>query len=166
MSNSGFVSVGHLLFGESSDHDRISILREVCKKLAENFTLALNGADCIYRFDLFFGSVKPTVESFSKFLTSFLLKSKEEESILELKIEYFIWKHYGQFGFKGICAKFDFSQFQLFAIFNRFCDTESMLLHEKWTRILMKKICGGHFPGEVGKNLNYTDFVKTGIFKS
>ena len=66
MANSGFVSIGHLLFCESSDHDRISILREVCKKLAENFTLALNGADCIYRFDLFFGSVKPTVESFHK----------------------------------------------------------------------------------------------------
>ena len=67
MANSGFVSIGHLLFGEeSSDHDRISILREVCKKFSANFTLALNGADCIYRFDLFFGSVKPTVESFHK----------------------------------------------------------------------------------------------------
>ena len=160
MSNSGFVSVGHLLFGESSDHDRISILREVCKKLAENFTLALNGADCIYRFDLFFGSVKPTVESFHKFLTSFLLKSKEEENILELKIEYFTWQHYGQFRFKGICKKFDFSQFQLFAIFNRFCDTESMVLHDHWTRILIKKICG-NLP-ELGKNLNFTEFVQTG----
>ena len=96
MANSGFVSIGHLLFCESSDHDRISILREVCKKLAENFTLALNGADCIYRFDLFFGSVKPTVESFHKVSYAHCGKKKfenEDASEASFRVPFFLKKH-------------------------------------------------------------------------
>ena len=91
-----------------------------------------------------------------------MLKSKEDEQILELKIEYFIWNHEITWltRFKDFYRDGDFSQFQLFAIFNRFCDTDSLVLHDHWSRILLKKICK-KVP-DFQKNLDFTNFVKTG----
>ena len=98
-------------------------------------------------------------------MTSFLKKPNEDESILELKIEKFIWEHYAKSQFQDSYSRHytNFSCFQLFAIFNRFCDTESMVLHDHWGRKLMKKICG--VLPETSKNMDFVQFVLAGAQK-
>ena len=91
-------------------------------------------------------------------MTSFLKKPNEDEIILELKIEKFIWDQYGKSQFPDTYSA-EFSHFQLFAVFNRFCDTDSMTLHDHWSRLLLKKICG--VLPETSKKLDFSQFVQT-----
>ena len=66
MANSGYVSIGHLT-RLMSDENKIQVLRDFCKVLTQEISdNYINKDSLIYRFDLFFSNVKPTVESFTK----------------------------------------------------------------------------------------------------
>ena len=66
MANTGYVSIGHLT-RLMSDENKIQVLRDFCKVLTQEISDSyINKDSLIYRFDLFFSNVKPTVESFTK----------------------------------------------------------------------------------------------------
>ena len=70
MANTGYVSVGHLI-RLMSDENKTQVLRDFCKVLTQEVSEnCINKDSLIYRFDLFFSKVKPTVESFTKVSTS------------------------------------------------------------------------------------------------
>jgi hypothetical protein len=67
MAHSAYASIGHLIYQKQNDIEKTSKLREFCKKILQNLTENLvQGESCVYQFDLFFESIKPTVESFGK----------------------------------------------------------------------------------------------------
>ena len=66
MATTGYVSIGHLI-RLMSDENKIQVLRDFCKVLTQEISeTCINKDTLIYRFDLFFSNVKPTVESFTK----------------------------------------------------------------------------------------------------
>merc|ERR1712156_1054429 len=145
MATTGYVSIGHLI-RLMSDENKIQVLRDFCKVLTQEISeTCINKDTLIYRFDLFFSNVKPTVESFTKFLTCFIKKPTTEDYFFQFAIENLIWKAYAAYQIKlEISNKnyliIDWEMFQCFCIFNRFCEPENMLLTENSANFLLKKI--------------------------
>ena len=97
MAHSGYASVGHILKNHTSDNDKAKIhtLRELCKLFLDHFSDKKMLKDSlIYKFDLFYGSIQPTVESFTKYVRSFLKKPGVDDYFIELKLEELIWKNF------------------------------------------------------------------------
>ena len=82
MANTGYVSIGHLT-RLMSDENKIQVLRDFCKVLTQEISDSyINKDSLIYRFDLFFSNVKPTVESFTKVSRKLLIQRINRQVIL------------------------------------------------------------------------------------
>ncbi len=69
MAFSGFASVGHILQGLTGPAEKTARLRNFCKTASRNLgSEVIDSTSCLYKFDLFFDSIQPTVDSFSKVL--------------------------------------------------------------------------------------------------
>ena len=152
MSGTGYASIGHLF--EYSDDQTQSGYKEVLRKLVTDLHVD-EDATCHWQgfgnFELFFYNICINVENTSKYLTSILKLPDFENSRFELKVERMVWDLLqSDPKFQQVLQnpqtleeqKEERICFQLFCLFNRFCDIQKMpmKLHEKAVQFLLRKI--------------------------
>ena len=132
----GYVSIGHLFECNGDDNNtkgNRKALQNLLEYVRATFDVTMIDKGHFGYFDTFFENLPVNIESSSQFLHCILKRPKADDVLYQLGIEKLVWnmiKNNGQY-VSGLCLKYKNSQveevdncFQLFCIFNRFCETD------------------------------------------
>lgn len=152
MSGTGYASVGHL-FEHCEDQTEFGY-KQVLRKLVSELYVdedAACGRQGFGNFERFFDNIPISVETTSKYLANLLKLPNVENSTFELKVERMVWDLIQlDPKFEQVLRnsrnpeekKEERMCFQLFCLFNRFCDIHKipMKMNEKAVKFLLQKV--------------------------
>ena len=169
MSGTGYASVGHLfeITEEKSSLNYKSILGKLVGQVYVNFDGSIVSRVGLAGFETFFSEVEISVENGSKYLSGILKLPSTDNFSFELEIERLAWsviKSDHEFYLPHSKDKNNEEQlcFQLFCIFNRFCETTTipMQLENNAKIFLFKKFGFPHSNDENKRKLKFRQFYE------
>ena len=170
MSGTGYASVGHLL--EITEEDSSLDYKIILHKLVEHiYAVDIDGSissrEGFRHFETFFNEIEVSVESGRKYLSGLLKLSTIDNSSFEREVEELAWsliKSDYEFYLPYSNDKDTEEQlcFQLFCIFNRFCETTviPMQLGNNAKNFLFKKFGWPHLIDKNNQTLSFRQFYE------
>ena len=175
MSGTGYASVGHLLdiTKRHSSLDYKSILLKLVEHIyAVDIDGSISSREGFKHFETFFNEIEVSVESGRKYLSGLLQLSIIDDSSFEREVEELAWSliksDYGFYlPYSNDIDEEDKDKeeklcFQLFCIFNRFCETTliPMQLENNAKNFLFKKFGWPHLIDKNKQRLSFRQFYE------